>query len=107
MKNILPFKTILFLLFFAIPVSCKKDANLLTANATIVDTGSIAADGCGWLIKLNDSTTYQAINLSTDYQKNNLQVSISYYLLTTKFQCGYSPPGGGITQIELKSIKQQ
>ncbi len=105
MKNISSFKTILFLLLFAIPVSCKKDANLLTANATIIDTGSVAVDGCGWLIKLNDSTTYEATNLSADYQKNNLQVNISYYLLTTKFQCGDSPPGGGITQIELKSIK--
>jgi len=105
MKNFLPFKTILFLLLFAVPVSCKKDGNLLTANATIIDTGSVAVDGCGWLIKLNDNTTYEATNLATDFQKNNLQIRISYHLLTTKFQCGNSPPGGGITQIELKTIR--
>jgi hypothetical protein len=98
-------KMILIVLFSAaIIVSCKKDTNLLASDATIINTGPVAVDGCGWLIKLTNDSVYNATNLDTVYQKQNLKVTIAYHLLTTKFHCGFV---AGIPQIELKSIKKQ
>ncbi|MDB5030286.1 hypothetical protein [Mucilaginibacter sp.] len=99
--------TLMVLLFASITLSCKKDQNLLTANATIINTGDVAADGCGWQVKLDDDNTrYSPKTLDTAYQKNNLKVSISYYLLTTRFKCGFTAPNApGIVQIDLKSVK--
>jgi hypothetical protein len=100
MKKISPFKTVLLFLFFTIILSsCKKDKNLLTAEATIINMGGIESDGCGWVFKLDDKTSYSPTNMEAKYQENNLKVIITYHLLTTKAasDCHH-------TQIELVSI---
>ena len=108
MKNILLFKLVLVFAFVLTVASCaKQDPALLSADGTILDTGMIAADGCGWQIKFTDNTQYSITNLDPNYQKNNLKVSISYHLLTTKLYCGLAPTTTGIAQIEIKSIKQK
>lgn len=82
---------ILFLVLLFVIFSCKKADQSIEKeiSATIMNTGSVAADGCGFLIKIDASgTSYHADNLPEAYQKDNLPVVINYHALTTKFQCG-------------------
>ena len=93
-------------------LSCKKNNSTkwITANATIINEGDVAADGCGWLVKINrpDSSIYSPINLATAYKVNNLQVNITYQILTDKLACGGLPEplDGGLTEIQVIAIRK-
>jgi hypothetical protein len=110
-------QTLLFICILVLPVmiasSCKKGDSkitILSEDAIVVNTGDIAADGCGWQIKttLTDST-YSPQNLSAQYQVNNLKVRIAYHKLKTRFYCSQitNNPGPGITEIQLDGIVTQ
>jgi hypothetical protein len=73
----------LLLVTFLISNSCRKED---AAIATIIDEGSIASDGCGWMVKIGDST-YHPDNLPEQYQVNNLSVSIKYRLYHSSWSC--------------------
>jgi len=82
-------------LLIVVGSSCKKENGSksvvrITASALIIYTGPIAADGCGWLVKI-DSNAYYAENLPLEYQKNNLAVDVSYEKISSGFQCGLDP----------------
>jgi hypothetical protein len=93
------------LLLISVDLSCKKDnTGHIATNAIIINSGPVAADGCGWLVKINGTNEeYSPINLSATYQTDSLKVSITYHVLTTKLSCGSF--SGGITQIQLNAIK--
>jgi hypothetical protein len=99
-------------LFFALTIlSCKKNngtAQLVTADATIINGGPAAADGCGWLIKIDATDSiYNAPNLTAKYQVDRLKVNITYHKLSTRFYCGDVVPAldPGMTEIQLTTIK--
>jgi hypothetical protein len=103
------FITLIFILVLPALIisSCKKGTNDIKANAIIIDTGDPAADGCGWLIKINSTdSTYSPKNLPVLYQIDSLKVHISYKRLTTRFGCGMSP-GHGYYQIQLDAITKE
>jgi hypothetical protein len=91
--------------------SCKKDKDLLTTEATVVYTGSIAADGCEWLIYVDeaasDRTYYNVVNLPENYKQNNMKITILYKLLTSRYHCGINANDPGLRQIEMKQISKK
>ena len=104
---------IICVLLIAIVVpGCKKDSNgkttaHSTANAIIINTGPVAADGCGWLVKINGTNQeYSPVNLSSTYQIDSLKVNITYHVLTTRFSCGNLAGNPGIAQIQLDAISK-
>jgi hypothetical protein len=102
MKNLL----FAFVLLIICSTSCKKadQSTQTNINATIMDTGFVLSDGCGWLIKIDASgTSYHADNLPINYQKDKLPVIISYHLLNTKFSCGLL--SNNISVIKIDAIK--
>ena len=81
----------LAVLFF----SCTKDRSCQDCetesgyvNATIIDSGPIETDGCGWVIKLGDEKFYHPNVLADEFKKNNLRVKICYETSTDEFRCG-------------------
>ena len=97
------------MLLFMIVSGCKKENNSNTktktpgvGNAMILDTGPVAADGCGWLIKVG-SNYYHADNLPEQFQKDSLNVNIDYNPSTSKFQCSTNP-NNLIPVIHINSI---
>ena len=104
MKNTLNFKLLLLTAFvFALSFSaCKKDQPVFT-DATVINAGAVAADGCGWVIRIGD-TNYSPTNLADQYKETELKVSIRYQPLNTKFECGW---GAKIPEIKLLEIKKR
>ncbi len=84
--------------------SCKKDSNLIQAK--VLDSGSEAVDGCGWLIIINKEMYYPT-NLSTDFQKNGQKILIRYKLLNEDKVCGFPYSGVSRPKIELLEIKNK
>lgn len=98
---------IYLLLLATITTGCRKENSIKnkTAEAVIVDAGPVPADGCGWLIKV-DNNAYHADSLPTEFQKDKLNVIVDYNLLKTKFQCGLNPDNK-LSVIHLNSIKNK
>ena len=104
MKNTLNFKLLLLTAFvFALSLSaCKKDQPVFT-DATVINAGAVAADGCGWVVRIGD-TNYSPTNLTNEFKETELKVSIRYRTLTTKFECGW---GAKIPEITLLEIRKR
>lgn len=73
-------------------------------KATIINTDAIAADGCGYLVQTDSVTFYHADNLPNAFQKDKLDVALSYDVSTSTFQCGMNP-NTHIPVIHIKEIK--
>lgn len=104
MKN-LAFKLLLLpVLFLVLSVTaCKKDSGLVAVEGTVIDAGPVPADGCGWIIKIGN-TNYSPTNLDGKYKQTELKVTLTYKVLSTKFQCGW---GNKIDEIEIVSIRKK
>ncbi|RQO31989.1 hypothetical protein DBR32_04090 [Taibaiella sp. KBW10] len=69
--------------------SCHSDKNLVEAE--VVDTGDISSDGCGYLLRLNDSALLKPLDLPSAYHHNGLAVKIEYSYSGKKDTCNYGP----------------
>ena len=93
-----------------IALSCNKGNTtavkplLSGVKATIVYTGPVAADGCGYLVQLDSATWYHADNLPAQFQKDKLTVTIAYNVSTAIFQCVMTPDPH-IPVIHINNIK--
>lgn len=76
----------LFLTTLAI-YSCTKEKNMV--EATVVDTGDITYEGCGYLLRLNDSALLMPTYLPGAYQHGGMQVKIDYHHTGIKDTCQY------------------
>ena len=104
------------LLLSVVLFSCKKDnkstdkeENIIgkQVSATVIYTGELSLDGCGWLIRIDSIKAYSPVNLPNKYKKNNLPIIISYNLLTSRYHCGMLAGGNGITQMNITAIKNR
>ena len=106
MKNTLNFKLLLLtVLMFALSISaCKKGDQPVFTDATVINGGEPAADGCGWLIRIGN-IHYSPTNLPDEYKETELKVGIRYETLTSKYLCGIGATP--IPQIKLLEIKRK
>ena len=87
-------------------LSCTKDRSCLDCdtetgfvNATIVDSGPVETDGCGWVVKLGDDKFYHPDQLADEFKQNNLNVKICYELSKDEFRCGIAALNMPVLQI--------
>jgi len=108
------------ILFLLLSLACSKDRSCESCeerpgppdpapaiqqfNAVIFDAGAQAADGCGWMIKI-DTKFYHPQSLEPAFQENNLPVVLSFEPLKDSFYCGFAPIGR--PSIKILSIRRQ
>lgn len=100
---------IFLLLLISMLVSCQKEdqVSYKELNAVILNSKETAVDGCGWLIKMDDTeNVYSPVNMPNLFKTDSLEVTISYNLLTTKSSCGIIP-GDGVTQMHIVAIRKK
>lgn len=79
----------------------------IETDATIIDDGSIALDGCGWLIEFevnNVMTKHQSDDLPSTFEQDQLQVKIKYIPTLDNFTCGLAPTE--VPKIEIETIEE-
>lgn len=82
--------------------SCTKEND--TVQATILNTGDITAEGCGYLLVLEDSGLVKPEYLPSAYQHGGMKVDVSYEHLGIMDTCDY---GSKIyDRAHILSIKQ-
>ncbi len=104
MKNIALKLLLLPVLFIVLTfAACKKDSGLVAVEATVIDSGPVAADGCGWMIRVGN-TNYSPTNLDGKYKETELKVIVTYKVLSSKFVCGW---GNKLDEIEIVNIRKK
>lgn len=90
-----------FLMLLAF-VNCSTNTPepLITHEGTIVWGGNPSKEGCGWLIRINDSV-YKPTEIPAGFEVENLPINLSYKKLNSKFTCSWSL---GISYIEVNEI---
>jgi hypothetical protein len=92
-------------------VSCKKDKDNLTSDATIEWRGAYEVDGCGFFVIINKKE-YKPINetiIDDSYKSGQIDVTIKYELLNEKIEksCGDIPYMLSFDGIRIISIKKK
>jgi len=101
MKNVMALSLLAVLLF----AGCKKKAcSSLTSNGIVLDQGPVAADGCDWVIQLDNGVSYHPHALSTAFQVNNKPVKLCYTLTSDTFLCGWNVKIGVIHIEDIEGI---
>lgn len=104
MKTLLLKALLFFSLLTAVALSsCKKDGEIVLIEATVINAGAVASDGCGWVIRIND-VNYSPVNLDDKFKESGLEVKINYDKLSSKFTCGW---GQKIDEIKLLEINRR
>ncbi len=91
-------------LCLALAFQCENNDKNKLLKAEIVFTGLPAADGCGWLLNINDKSV-SPVNLPEKFQVKGMKVDVDLAYLSTSFQCGMSP-NNKIPQVEILNIAQ-
>jgi hypothetical protein len=102
-------KILCLLLVSLIFFSCKKDqiGEPLCFDGIIQWAGDPAADGLGWVIMKDDSTTTQPFiprNLSEGYKIDQLKVAVCLYKTNEDFMCECVRP---IKKFHIQSIRRR
>lgn len=104
-------KIIFFALLLTASYACtkQKDAalapqpELKVATGKIVFTGIVPADGCEYVFYTDKNEEIKLVNLSPEFAKDGLEVSVSYTESKQKFTCGIAQmTTGDIVKIDLK-----
>lgn len=94
----------LFAVCCIVVVSCKKDKNMV--KATVVDTGDIASNGCGYVLQLQDGTMLYPKYLPSNYQNDGEKVKVKYNTDGEGTVCRTYPLQNFLTTIDIVDIKK-
>lgn len=87
-----------------VAASCNKDKDM--TNATVIDTGDIASEGCGYILKLDDGSELRPMYLPTAFQHNGFKVKVKYSTNNEQFVCKVAPVNKVYEMIEISDIKR-
>ncbi len=85
-------------------VSCKKDKDY--TRATVIDSGDITADGCGWLLRLEDGKLEKPEYVPGNFLHNNLKVKVKFHSTGVLDTCRSTPPYDFFEQVAIDDIKR-
>ena len=92
------------LIIALVAVSCNRNKNLV--KATVVDSGDIALDGCGYLLKIEgEDRLMRPSNLPTAYMHDGYKVKIKFDSDGGGEVCAVYPKYEFIEIIQLTVIK--
>jgi len=84
--------------------SCKKKDDGFV-QATVVDSGNITAEGCGYLLEFSDGHQEKPYQLLSSYQHNGMTVKVKYHASDILDTCGTSAPYSYFQLIIIDDIK--
>lgn len=95
----------------SVVLSCNNDdddvnVNLLDSSgmATVLFTGDVAVDGCGWVLDIDDDD-YKPINLPQAYQFDGMYIISEFNELDRREPCGLNP--AGLQQVQIRELPGQ
>lgn len=84
--------------------ACQKEE--LWVDAVILDFGSSAVDGCGFVIQIEDQI-YYPVNLEEKYHIDGKNVKVQYNTLEEMHTCGFPHSGVIFQKINIRKIRNR
>lgn len=107
MKTHIIFKQVpllyIILIIILLSTNCNKKEGWIAA--VIVDSGSPAVDGCGFLIEIGNQV-YYPVNLEERYQIDKKRVKVLYVALEEIYTCGFPHSGSKFQKIDIREITE-
>ncbi|WP_276132631.1 hypothetical protein [Polluticoccus soli] len=100
MRKYLPGAALILLL----AVSCNPDKDLV--KATVVDTGDIAQDGCGYVLKLENGKLVRPAYIPSAFQSNGMHVKVKYNTNGQEEICHTHPVNTTFEVVEIAKIEK-
>lgn len=69
---------------------CISERLLLSGPATIIHSGRIESNGCGWLVEMGGELYFPREPLPSEFQENGRSVTIEYEKTEFLRACGFS-----------------
>ena len=92
MRTIFPTTPLFFLPFLALILlfaGCELEPSSLSATATVVDSGPVEVDGCGWLVELQGELYFPQDPLPAKFLEHGRQVQLQYTMTEFRRACGF------------------
>lgn len=83
--------------------ACKKDKDFI--SATVIDTGDVTYQGCGYLLRLENGRDEKPVYLDSRYQHDGLKVKVKYKRSGIYDTCGAAPPRSFFEMVFIDEIK--
>ena len=71
-----------------------------------MDTGDVTADGCGWVLRMEDGKIEKPEYVPSAFQHNNLKVKVRYHSSGVLDTCQSLPPHDFFERIIIDDIKK-
>lgn len=76
-------------------------------DATVVDSGDVTAEGCGYLLQFEDGREEKPYQLLSAYQHNGMLVKVKSHVSDVYDTCGSSKPYSYYQLIIIDEIKKR
>ena len=86
---------------FAVSSNPEKDL----VKATVIDSGDIAKNGCGYLLRLENGTEFKPNYIPSAYQSHGLRVKVKYNTKGEQEICIQHPNNKVFEVVEIAKIK--
>ena len=84
--------------------TCEKDKGYV--SATVIATGDITQEGCGYLLKMTDGKLEKPYQLPSAFQHNDLKVKVKLKASGILDTCQFEPPHSFYELVYVEDIKK-
>ena len=85
--------------------ACNKEKNF--SRATIMDSGDVTKDGCGYLLRFEDGREEKPQYLPSAFQHNGLEVLVKYHSTGILDTCEFTAPRKFFELVDIDDIKRR
>jgi hypothetical protein len=85
-------------------ISCDKDKEY--QKATVIDTGDVTKQGCGYVLRMEDGKEEKPEYLESAYQHNNLKVLVKIHSSGVLDTCRFETPRKFYERVYIDDIKK-
>ena len=85
-------------------ISCDKDKEY--QKATVIDTGDVTKQGCGYILRMADGKEEKPEYLESAYQHNNLKVLVKIHSSGVLDTCRFEVPRKFYERVYIDDIKK-
>jgi hypothetical protein len=85
-------------------ISCEKDKDFL--RATVIDTGDITTEGCGYVLRMADGKEELPVYLPSDFQHGNMKVKVKIHSSGILDTCRFETPLKFYERVYIDDIKK-
>ena len=90
--------------FVLFAISCEKDKDYL--RATVIDTGDITTEGCGYVLRMPDGKEELPVYLPSNFQHGNMKVKVKIHSSGILDTCRFETPLKFYERVYIDDIKK-